>query len=163
MFNAKKLTEEQVTTIKSWAAEGDQLADIQKRMEDELKVRLTYMDTRFLILDLGIELQSVVEEVVEEADADEEKEIPAEELTEDDLEILPPPAAGGPVRVTVDEIARPGLMVSGRVTFSDGQGGGWYVDEMGRLGVDPDKEGYRPSEVDVATFQKELQTLMDKH
>lgn len=152
-------------TIKSWAAQGDQLADIQKRMEEELKFRLTYMDTRFLILDLGIELQSEVEEVAEEADAADvegESDVPADELTEDDLEILPPPAQGGPVRITVDEIARPGVMVSGRVIFPDGQGGGWYVDEMGRLGIDPDTEGYRPSEPDLITFQKELQSVMER-
>ena len=58
--------------------------------------------------------------------------------------------------------ARPGLMVSGRVTFPDGQGGGWYVDEMGRLGIDPDTAGYRPSEPDLVAFQQELQTVMDR-
>lgn len=166
MFDAKQLTDDQVDTIKSWAAEGDQLADIQKRMEDELEFRLTYMDVRFLILDLGIELRSEVEDVVEEDTEDEldpalDKAL--DELTEDDLEVMPPPVAGGPVRVTVDEIARPGVMVSGRVTFPDGQGGGWYVDEMGRLGIDPDTAGYRPSEPDLVTFQKELQSVMERH
>ena len=160
MFDAKQLTEDQIETIKVWAAEGDQLADIQKRMEEELELRLTYMDTRFLILDLGIELKSEEEEVVEQEDA--ETDPAPDELTEDDIEVMPPPAQGGPVRVTVDEIARPGLMVSGRVTFPDGQGGGWYVDEMGRLGLDPDTEGYRPSEPDLVAFQQELQTVMDR-
>lgn len=163
MFDAKQLTDEQINTIKGWAAEGDQLADIQKRLEDELELRVTYMDTRFLILDLGIELRNEAEEVVEEEKDDEESDPALEELTEDDLEIMPPPAAGGPVRVTVDEIARPGVMVSGRVTFPDGQGGGWYVDEMGRLGIDPDTAGYRPSEADLMAFQRELQTVMDRH
>jgi len=160
MFDAKQLTEDQIETIKVWAAEGDQLADIQKRMEEELELRLTYMDTRFLILDLGIELKSEEEEVVEEEE--DEKDPALDELTEDDIEVMPPPAQGGPVRVTVDEIARPGLMVSGRVTFPDGQGGGWYVDEMGRLGLDPDTAGYRPSEPDLVAFQQELQTVMDR-
>lgn len=166
MFDAKKLTDDQVASIQGWAAEGDQLADIQKRMEEEFELRLTYMDTRFLILDLGVELKSEEDEVVEEDGEDEldpglDKAL--DELTEDDLEVLPPPAAGGPVRVTVDEIARPGVMVSGRVTFPDGQGGGWYVDEMGRLGIDPDTAGYRPSEPDLVAFQRELQSVMERH
>lgn len=160
MFDAKQLTEDQIETIKAWAAEGDQLADIQKRMEAELELRLTYMDTRFLILDLGVELKSDEVEVVEEEK--DEKDPALDELTEDDIEMMPPPAQGGPVRVTVDGIARPGLMVSGRVTFPDGQGGGWYVDEAGRLGLDPDTTGYRPSEPDLIAFQKELQTVMDR-
>jgi len=162
MFDAKKLTEDQVATIKGWAEEGDQLADIQKRMEDELDVRLTYMDTRFLILDLGIELKSE-EEDEDEDEEDKEAEVDPsmDELTEDDLEIMPPPGQGGPVRVTVDEITRPGVMANGRVTFPDGQEGTWYVDEMQRLGIDPDTAGYRPSEPDLMAFQQELQSVME--
>ncbi|NWK56925.1 hypothetical protein HW115_14975 [Verrucomicrobiaceae bacterium N1E253] len=163
MFDAKKLTDDQIASIQSWAADGDQLADIQKRLEQEYEFKLTYMDTRFLILDLGIELRNLEEEAAADADQEEDPTTPQEgELTEDDLEIMPPPA-GGPVRVTVDEIARPGVMVSGRVTFPDGQGGGWYVDEMGRLGIDPDTVGYRPSEADLVTFQRELQSVMERH
>lgn len=164
MFDAKQLTEDQINTINGWAAEGDQLAEIQKRLEDEFKFRLTYMDTRFLVLDLGIELKSEAEVVVEDEESTEEvgADPSMAELTEDDIEVMPPPPAGGPVRVSVDEIARPGLMASGRVTFADGQGGGWYVDEMGRLGIDPDTVGYRPSEPDLVAFQQELQAVMER-
>lgn len=171
MFNAKKLTDDQIATLKAWADDGAQLADIQKRMEDEMELRLTYMDTRFLVLDLGIEIRNIAEEA-RAAAAAQEAENPSDggdaagngaELTEDDLEILPPAQEGGKVTVTVDEIARPGVMASGRVTFPGGQGGMWYVDEQGRLGVDPDTEGYRPTEADVMAFQRELQAVMDRH
>lgn len=162
MFDAKKLTDDQVATIKEWASEGAQLADIQKRIEDELEFRLTYMDTRFLVLDLGIEIRNLEEEAKED-ELDEPELTPSEaELTEDDLEVIPPtPQGSGPVSVTVDEIARPGVMASGRVSFADGQSGMWYVDEMGRLGIDPDTAGYRPTEVDLKTFQRELQRVME--
>ncbi|MBT8037935.1 MAG: hypothetical protein KJO21_10360 [Verrucomicrobiae bacterium] len=168
MFDAKKLTDDQIITLKAWADDGAQLADIQKRMEDEMELRLTYMDTRFLVLDLGIEIRNLAEEA-KAAEAADEAESSADagdagaELTEDDLEIIPPPQEGGKVTVTVDGIARPGVMASGRVTFPGGQGGMWYVDEQGRLGVDPDTEGYRPTEADVMAFQRELQAVMDKH
>ena len=56
MFDAKKLSEDQVLLIGQWAANGAQLTDIQKRLEDEMEFRLSYMDTRFLILDLGVEI-----------------------------------------------------------------------------------------------------------
>ena len=169
MFDAKKLTDDQVSTIAQWAADGAQLADIQKRMEDEMEIRLTYMDTRFLVLDLGIEIRNLADEAKAAAAAEEaanptqNAEVRSDdELTVDDVEILPPPPAGGKVSVTVDEIARPGVMASGRVTFPGGQGGMWYVDEQGRLGVDPDTEGYQPTEADVMAFQSELQAAMDK-
>ncbi len=158
MFDSKKLTPAQIETIKSWAADGAQLADIQKRMESDLDLCLTYMDTRFLILDLGIDLTKPEEPAEEKKEESEESP-----LTEDDLEILPPPPAQGTgtVKVTVDEIARPGLMASGRVTFSDQQGGMWYVDEMGRLGIDPDNAAYQPTAEDIQAFQRELQRVME--
>lgn len=162
MFDAKKLTDEQVSTIEGWAKEGAQLADIQKRMEEEMEYRLTYMDTRFLVLDLNIELRDLDAEAKAEAANNPEEEIKPDELTEEDIEVIPPtPQGGGPVSVTVDEIARPGVMASGRVTFADAQSGMWYVDEMGRLGIDPDTTGYRPTELDLQAFQRELQKVME--
>ena len=60
------MTEDQIATIESWVGEGAQLSDIQKKMEAELGQRLTYMDTRFLVLDLGLELKSEQPDEVEE-------------------------------------------------------------------------------------------------
>ena len=164
MFDSKKLTDEQVGTMKSWASQGAQLADIQKRMESEMEYRLTYMDIRFLVLDLGVEIRNLEEEAAV-AKAEEEAANPTAdekpELTEDDLEILPPAQEGGNLTVTVDEIARPGVMASGRVNFPGGESGMWYVDEKGRLGVDPDTEGYQPTEADIMAFQHELQKAME--
>lgn len=167
MFDAKKLSEDQVLLISQWAANGAQLTDIQKRLEDEMEFRLSYMDTRFLILDLGVEIRNLAQEQAETEQSEQDEVAKSEsdakngeELTEDDIEVLPP-SDGGNVKVSVDDIARPGLMASGRVTFAGGQGGMWYVDEMGRLGIDPEVEGYQPSEADIMAFQRELQLVMD--
>jgi hypothetical protein len=59
--------------------------------------------------------------------------------------------------VTVDQIARAGALVSGKVTFSDGQGAEWYLDQTGRLGLAPMAPGYRPPQADIAEFQRLLQ------
>ena len=53
--------------------------------------------------------------------------------------------------------ARPGAIVSGKVTFSDGQTADWYLDQTGRLGVVPKQQGYKPSAADVQQFQVALQ------
>jgi len=160
MFSTSSLSDEQVSAIKEWVEDGAQLADIQKRMESDLGIRVTYMDTRFLVLDLGLEIKS--ESVSEESDdAPQESQETPGDLTEDDLEILPPKEAGA-VSVTIDEIATPGMMAGGKVTFGDGEKGRWYVDQMGRLGVDPDTPGYKPSEADLLAFQQELQSAMSK-
>ena len=167
MFDSKQLSDEQVLCVRQWAAEGGQLADIQKRLEEEMQYRLSYMDTRFLVLDLGIEIRNLAQEAAEKEQTEQANSPDVEgdaqksgELTEDDIEVLPP-AGASEVKVSVDDIARPGLMASGHVTFADGNSGMWYVDEMGRLGIDPEVEGYQPSESDILAFQRELQTVME--
>jgi hypothetical protein len=153
MFQAKDLTDEQVTKLREWAAEGDQLNDLQRKLKDEYDLKVTYMDMRFAALDLNLEIQS--EEVDEEEDSDStgEPEIIGEGAA----------AAGGDgtVSVTVDQVTRPGAMVSGRVTFSDGEGGMWMIDSQGRPSLDPDTAGYRPSEPDIMAFQDELRKSLE--
>ncbi len=64
--------------------------------------------------------------------------------------------------MAVDQITRPGAIVSGKVTFSDGQQAEWYLDQAGRLGVVPKQQGYKPSAADVQDFQLALQQEMAK-
>ena len=62
--------------------------------------------------------------------------------------------------MTIDQVARPGALVSGQVTFSDGNSAAWYLDQMGRFGLTPQQPGYRPSQEDLLTFQAELQNQL---
>jgi hypothetical protein len=62
----------------------------------------------------------------------------------------------------VDQITKPGAIVSGKVTFSDGQIAEWYLDQTGRLGVVPKQPGYKPSAPDVQEFQLALQQEVAK-
>jgi len=66
------------------------------------------------------------------------------------------PPTGG-VSVSVDQLTKPGAMISGKVTFSDGQVADWYLDQTGRLGVVPKQAGYKPTAADVQDFQAALQ------
>jgi hypothetical protein len=154
MISASQLTPEQIETIKSWAENGARMADIQRRLGDELSLSATYMDTRFLMLDLGIELR-------DEAPVDEEP--PAGGEPEPVEEPPVPEEATGPggVSVQLDQITKPGAMVSGRITFSDGERGMWWIDSTGRPGLDTETAGYRPSEADLVAFQTELRRLLE--
>lgn len=143
MFSASKLTPEQKEAIARWAEEGANMSEIQRRLKEEFSIAITYMDTRFLILDLGIELK-------EEPKVEEKK---PEEV---------PKVATGEVTVTMDSLALPGALVSGRVTFSDGETGIWMLDQTGRPGLDLDTPGYRPSQEDVMSFQTQLRDLIQK-
>ena len=50
------LTPEQKQTVATWVAAGDSLSTIQKKLGEHFKLSLTYMDVRFLVDDLGLEL-----------------------------------------------------------------------------------------------------------
>ena len=47
--------------------------------------------------------------------------------------------------------------MSGRVTFDGGEAAAWWLDQMGRLGMDTDNTGFKPSESQLMQFQRELQ------
>ncbi|MEM1294007.1 MAG: hypothetical protein AAGH89_01495 [Verrucomicrobiota bacterium] len=157
-----QLTEDQQQIVRQWASEGADLGDIQKRLAEELEITLSFMETRFLVSDLNITLQEKEEAKPEEpaeidgAAAEPDAGSPPEELIPDE-----PPAdqtigGEGDVTVSLDTIAQPGMMASGQATFSDGETATWYIDEMGRLGMDATTPGYRPAEADLMKFQEEL-------
>ena len=50
------LSPEQKEAITTWVAAGDNLAEIQKKLAEQFKLSMTYMDVRFLVDDLGLEL-----------------------------------------------------------------------------------------------------------
>jgi hypothetical protein len=143
MFSASKLSPEQIESLKQRAAEGATMSDLQRHLKEDFGFSLTYMDTRFLILDLGIEL---IEEPKEEPKAEE----------------ISAPIPTGSVTVTMDALTLPGALVSGKVTFSDGETAIWMLDQTGRPGLDPDTPGYRPVQEDIMEFQKQLRALIEK-
>jgi hypothetical protein len=157
------LTDTQKQQVASWIAAGLKLAEIQKRLESEFGLRPTYMEVKLLVGDLQLVPK----------DPDPPAPAPASALTAP-AGTTPPaatpgkaapatPAAGtGQVSVTTDQIARPGTMVSGSVTFSDGKGGAWYIDQSGRLGLSPREKGYRPNAVDMQEFQMLLEQEMSR-
>jgi len=148
------LDEAQRQKVAAWIAEGLKLSEIQSRLTSELGVRLTYMEVRLLVDDLKLTPKDV------------ERPKPAELVAAPANAVASPPAeaqpAPGGVSVSVAKLARPGAIVSGQVTFSDGQQAEWYLDQTGRLGVIPKQEGYKPLPADVQQFQLALEREMAK-
>jgi len=141
-----QLTDEQKREVASWIAGGAKLSEVQQRLDEAFGVRLTYMEARLLVDDLKLVPQ--------------EKAAPAEKKP--DAGIVAPvaepaPAPGNGVCVEVDSIMRPGALVSGKVTFSDGVSADWSLDQAGRFSLLPTQEGYRPSQADLAEFRKILE------
>ena len=141
-----QLTDDQKREVASWSAGGAKLSEVQQRLDEQFGVRLTYMEARFLVDDLKLVPQ--------------EKAVPVEKKPEQPAEAAAPTAAdalGSKVSVEVDSIMRPGALVSGKVTFSDGERAEWSLDQAGRFGLLPSQEGYRPSQADLAEFRKILE------
>mgnify|MGYP000818804220 FL=1 len=59
MINPDQLSPEQVQSIRDWAEEGLDLNAIQKNLHEKLGLKLTFMDTRFLLQDLDIHLSLI--------------------------------------------------------------------------------------------------------
>ena len=148
------LDEAQRQKVAAWIADGAKLSEIQTRLMSEFNLKLTYMEVRFLVDDLKLTPKDPEPPKVAAPVAEAPK--PA------DPKSAPPPAGppGNPsgVSVTVDQLARPGAIVSGKVAFSDGQQAEWYLDQTGRLGVVPKQQGYKPTAADVQQFQAALQS-----
>jgi len=157
------LTEDQRQRVTAWVLQGAKLSDIQSRLAEEFKIKLTYMEVRFLVDDLKLTLKDPEPPKVAEPPAAAKPGtapvVPKQTLSGSDASL---PPGGGKVSVSVDQITRPGAIVSGKVMFSDGQTADWYLDQTGRLGVVPKQQGYKPSQADVQDFQIALQQEVAK-
>ncbi len=152
------LNETQQQTVTAWVAGGLKLAEIQTRLASELGLRLTYMEVRLLVDDLKLKLK----------DPDPPKpaapQPPPSVITPPtpDAAVAPGASTAGTVSLSVDQLARPGALVSGKVTFSDGMNADWYLDQTGRLGLVPQQTGYKPSASDIQQFQMALEREMTR-
>ena len=67
------LTPDQKQAVTSWVAAGDSLSAVQKKLLDQFKISMTYMDVRFLVDDLNLALQ----DPAPKADANDVTKAPA--------------------------------------------------------------------------------------
>jgi hypothetical protein len=156
-----KLDDAQNKKVSAWIAEGLKLAEIQKRLGAEYGLNLTYMEVRLLVDDLKLMPK---DPAPPKADKPLSAPPPAAvgALPEAGGASPAPPGGLGRVSLSVDTLARPGALVSGNVTFSDGQSATWHLDQMGRLGLAPKQPGYKPSAADLQSFQQTLEAELGK-
>lgn len=142
------MTEEQLVCVRQWAESGMDLNAIQKSLKEVLGIHITYMETRFLLLDHGIEIRKT-------------EEVAAEQPKEEPMEEEQTPATEGKLQVTVDEVQQPGMFLSGKVSFPSGATGSWFFDTMGQLSWEPGIG--QPTTEEMNDFQKELGRILRSH
>ena len=158
--------------------EGHNLSKIQDMLAEQ-GVKMTFMELRLIASEIETSFWQKSEpqpEPAPEAEKPAQDAAPAEEsdgLPADDAgaEQLPPddaaaagepPADGeakprGRTTVTLDQLARPGFLATGGVSFGSGASGNWCLDQMGRLMFEK-LEG-KPNRQDLQEFQLELQRM----
>lgn len=143
------LNDSQKETVSSWVAEGKSIADVQRLLLEEFSVSMTYMDVRFLIDDLDVDMT--------EAKNDESEDVVE---TVEEPEVVDE-GVGHSVSVEVDGINPPGSLMSGSATFSDGETLKWQLMANGQLGLIPgDNADYRPSPEDMQDFRSQMDSIV---
>ena len=164
------LTLEQKQTVEGWIRDGAGLAEVQTKLRESLGVSLTYMEVRLLVLELGVKVREAAKPPpvpdLSKAGASG-RPMPTEPDEEDAAWQEPEPAphagaAGATVSVSVDRLIKPGSVVSGSVTFSDGVTASWGIDQFGRLMLSGGRPGYKPSQNDVMAFQQQLRKILEQ-
>ena len=160
--------------------EGHNLSKIQDMLAEQ-GVKMTFMELRLIASEIETSFWQKAEpqpETAPEAEkpaqdaapAENADEFPADEAGE---EQLPPDDAApaddaavaddgkaaprGRTTVTIDQLARPGFLATGGVSFGSGASGNWCLDQMGRLMFEK-LEG-KPDRQDLQEFQLELQRM----
>ena len=147
--------EERKPFVAQLLKEGRSLSEIQDFLRKEKGDSITYMELRLLLSEMP------------------DAKLPEKELLKT---VLPPasnavakPAAdagtepsGGKLSISVDQTPAPGSMLSGYARFSSGAKGHWFLDEMGRLGLEPELGSSKPTQKDMQEFSTELRRMLQQ-
>jgi hypothetical protein len=149
--------EERKPIVKELLAKGQTLSQIQDTLRNEKGDSITYMELRLLLSEMPDaklpekELLKPVLPPSVDADAG---------LTPKAAVVAEP--SGGKLSISIDQIPSPGAMLSGYARFSSGAKGHWFLDERGRLGLDPELGSAKPTEQDMQEFTTELRRLLQQ-
>ena len=134
--------------------EGLSLSEIQKKLQSEQKVKMTFLDLRLLASELEevdwSKQKADIEASKAANKAKEDKKKEAENKAEN----------AGKTVVEVSRLKRPGAAANGTVEFASGAKAEWILDQTGRLALD--KQDGEPTKEDIQEFQVELQKILSE-
>jgi hypothetical protein len=139
--------DERKLVVRELLAKGQTLSQIQDFLRNEKNDSITYMELRLLLSEMP--------------DAKlPEKELLKTPVLPPDTKPAAPTAAGGKLSISVDQVPAPGSMLSGYARFASGAKAHWLLDEMGRLGVEPELGSEKPTQKDMQEFSTELRKML---
>ncbi|HBC88249.1 MAG TPA: hypothetical protein DCZ94_14960 [Lentisphaeria bacterium] len=137
---------------------GLSLSDIQKLLHEKGEI-ITFLDLRLLASELeNLDWKKLAgEKDVPKPEPKKEEKTAGKAEESEDKDVISGDKGEwtGGTKVEVSKLTRPGVALSGSVTFASGVKADWFVDQMGRLGLE--KATGKPTPEDVQEFQVELQ------
>ena len=157
--------EERKSIVEQLLAKGQTLSQIQDYLHKEKNDPITYMELRLLLSEMPnakLPEKDVRKTVLPTSGA------PANTggRPASNDSVAPAAAkqqpAGGRLSISIDQTPAPGSMLSGYARFSSGARAHWFLDGMGRLGIDPELGSSKPTETDMQQFSSELRRLLQQ-
>ncbi len=139
--------DERKQVVKELLAKGQTLSQIQDCLRNEKNDSITYMELRLLLSEMPDTKLP-------------EKETPKPAVLPPEPKTATPAASAGKLSISVDQAPAPGAMLSGYARFGSGAKAHWFVDEMGRLGLEPELGSSKPTQADMQEFSTELQRML---
>jgi len=158
--------EERKQVVRELLAKGQTLSQIQDHFHKEKNDPITYMELRLLLSEMPDaklpekEMPKTILAAGEPGSSAGGKVTPKDpgrtggERQSD--------AAGGKLSISVDQMPAPGAMLSGYARFSSGAKAHWFLDEMGRLGLEPELGSGKPTQKDMQEFSTELRRMLQQ-
>src|SRR5271169_2234497 len=153
--------EERKPIVKELLAKGLTLSQIQDYFHKEKNDPIKYMELRLLLSempDATLPEKELLKTVMPPAAP---VAIAEGKLGPSDAG-LPESGTGGKLSISVDQTPAPGSMLSGYARFSTGAKAHWFLDEMGRLGLEPELGSSKPTEKDMQEFSTELRRMLQQ-
>ena|SRR5579862_8702627 len=153
--------EERKPIIKELLAKGLTLSQIQDHFHKEKNDPITYMELRLLLSEMPETKLPEKEPLKTVLPTPEPVPAPGK-MPAGPASAASEPAAGGKLSISVDQMPAPGSMLSGYARFSSGAKAHWFLDEMGRLGLDPELGTGKPTQADMQEFSNELRRMLQQ-
>ena len=138
--------DERKVIVRQLLKEGRTLSQIQDYLRNEKSDSITYMELRLLLSEMP------------------DATLPEKELSKTVLPPEPPAgvATGGKLSISMDQMPAPGSMLSGYARFASGAKAHWFLDEAGRLGMEPELGTGKPTPADMQEFTTELRRMLQQ-
>ncbi len=136
--------EERKPIVRQLLREGRTLSEIQDFLQKEKGDSITYLELRLLLSEMP------------------DVKLPEKETPKPATPAPEPKPAAGKLSISVDQMPAPGAMLSGYVRFASGAKAHWFLDEMGRLGLEPELGSEKPTQKDMQEFSMELRRMLQQ-